>query len=159
MNWEAVGAIGEVAGGFVVILSLLYLGAQLRQSNRHAEAASQAAWMDGWNNAIKGWVERPEVSSAVRNGFHDFSELSDDDKAIFHMQMAALQNQWVLAAELHERNLMRDAVFTGATKVLVSVFSTSGGRQSWSRMQLRRLVVLNSLGSWIRDPLMYFRLR
>lgn len=129
MNWEAIGAVGEITGGFVVILSLLYLAAQLRQSNRHAETASQAAWMDGWNNAIKGWVERPDVSGAVRKGFHRFSDLEDDQKALFHMQMAALQNQWLLAAELRERRLMPEAVFAGATDVIVSVFSTTGGRQ------------------------------
>lgn len=129
MEWEAIGAIGEIVGGVVVVVSLLYLSAQLRQSNRHAEAASQAAWINGWNGTIKGWVENPEVITAVRNGFDRFSDLEDEQKAVFHMQMAALQNQWVLAAELRERDLMPEAVFSGATEVLASVYSTPGGRQ------------------------------
>jgi hypothetical protein len=38
VNWEAIGAIGDLMGGLVVIVSVAYLAVQIRQSNRHAEA-------------------------------------------------------------------------------------------------------------------------
>ncbi|MFT5287002.1 MAG: hypothetical protein ACI8TQ_003177 [Planctomycetota bacterium] len=34
MNWEAIGAVGEVLGAVAVILTLGYLAVQVRQSNR-----------------------------------------------------------------------------------------------------------------------------
>lgn len=37
MNWDAVGAIGEVVGAGGVIFTLLYLAIQIRQSNRLAK--------------------------------------------------------------------------------------------------------------------------
>ncbi len=34
MNWEAIGAIGEIAGALAVVASLIYLATQIRQSNK-----------------------------------------------------------------------------------------------------------------------------
>lgn len=41
MNWEAIGAIGEIIGGSVVIGSLIYLALQIRQNSNLARAAAQ----------------------------------------------------------------------------------------------------------------------
>ena len=40
MNWEAIGAIGEVLGAAGVIITLGYLALQLRRSNKQARAAT-----------------------------------------------------------------------------------------------------------------------
>ena len=40
MNWDAIGAIGEIIGAAAVVMSLLYLAIQMRQSNRLVERAS-----------------------------------------------------------------------------------------------------------------------
>jgi hypothetical protein len=34
MNWEAIGAIGEVVGALAVVASLIYLASQMRQNNK-----------------------------------------------------------------------------------------------------------------------------
>ena len=36
MNWEAIGAIGEVIGALAVVASLIYLASQIRQNNKLA---------------------------------------------------------------------------------------------------------------------------
>jgi hypothetical protein len=43
MNWEAIGAIGEVAGAIGVIVTLIYLAAQIRQSNDLSRSESRQA--------------------------------------------------------------------------------------------------------------------
>jgi len=43
MNWEAIGAVGEVAGAIGVIATLLYLAAQIRQNTRAMRGATQDA--------------------------------------------------------------------------------------------------------------------
>ena len=43
MNWEAISAIGQVLGAFGVIASLIYLGTQVRQSNRASAVAGKLA--------------------------------------------------------------------------------------------------------------------
>jgi hypothetical protein len=36
MNWEAIGAIGEVLGALAVIVTLVYLAVQIRQNTAAA---------------------------------------------------------------------------------------------------------------------------
>jgi hypothetical protein len=39
MNWDAIGATGEIVGALVVFLTLIYLAIQIRQ-NTHATRAA-----------------------------------------------------------------------------------------------------------------------
>jgi len=44
MNWEAIGAIGEIAGAIGVVVTLAYLSVQLRQNTKASRlSAIQAA--------------------------------------------------------------------------------------------------------------------
>ena len=106
MNWDAISAVGQVGGAIVVGVSLLYLAAQVRQANRHAEASSLSVWMDGWNNAIKGWTDDPKTIRTLRSGFNDLSNLDADQQAVFHLHMAAMRNQWLLAADVGAGRIM-----------------------------------------------------
>ena len=38
MNWEAIGAVAEVIGVAAILLSLIYVSVQIRQSNKIAQA-------------------------------------------------------------------------------------------------------------------------
>ena len=128
MSWEAVGALAELVGAAVVVASLVYLGIQVRQTNLQSEASAQSDWMSGWNDAIRGWSADDRTIEAMRTGFSDFDAMSPSQQAVFHMQLAALTNQWALCAELRERGLVPTSVFDGCTDVVVSVHSTPGGR-------------------------------
>lgn len=41
MNWDAIGAIGEIAGALAVVASLIYLATQLRQNNKLIDLESE----------------------------------------------------------------------------------------------------------------------
>jgi len=41
MNWDAIGAIGEIVGALAVVLSLIYLATQIRASNSVAQRDSR----------------------------------------------------------------------------------------------------------------------
>ena len=43
MNWEAIGAIGELLGALAVVVSLLYLAVQIRQNSRIVKGTSVQA--------------------------------------------------------------------------------------------------------------------
>ncbi|MGI9328939.1 MAG: hypothetical protein ACR2PZ_27225 [Pseudomonadales bacterium] len=43
MNWDAIGAIGEVVGAAAVVITLIYLTAQVRQNNRNLEESTSSA--------------------------------------------------------------------------------------------------------------------
>ena len=43
MNWEAIGAIGEIIGAIAVVVTLAYLAVQVRNSTRVARSATRQA--------------------------------------------------------------------------------------------------------------------
>lgn len=43
MNWIALGAVGELVGGVVVVITLIYLAAQIRQNTRATRVHATAA--------------------------------------------------------------------------------------------------------------------
>ena len=133
MNWDAIGALGEVLGSGLVMISLIYLAVQVSQSNRDAEASAEVAWMDGWNRALEGWVQDDRAIDALRSGFQDFDGLGKRHQAIFHMRVGALVNHWVLARQLSDKGLIPQSLYDDATDFLVSILSTPGGLQYWER--------------------------
>jgi len=46
MNWDAIGAMGEVVGALAVVATILYLATQLRMSNKFEAANHQDVHMD-----------------------------------------------------------------------------------------------------------------
>ena len=50
MNWEAVGAVGEILGASGVIITLVYLASQLRQNTKALHSASYSHWNEVGNS-------------------------------------------------------------------------------------------------------------
>ena len=52
MNWDAIGAIGEIIGAIAVVATLGYLAVQIRQNSTQARLSSvQASW-ERWSGVI-----------------------------------------------------------------------------------------------------------
>jgi hypothetical protein len=133
INWEAVGALGQLLGSLIVVVSVVYLAIQVRQANQHAEATAEIAWMEGWNRVLEGWVTDAETMRALRGGLRAFDRMGKADQAVFQMRVGGLVNQWIVARRLTDKKLMTSDISDMATDVIVSILRTSGGLQYWER--------------------------
>ena len=131
MNWEATTALTEIAGLIAVVASLIYIGAQTKQSNDHATAASETAWMDALNRIWDSWAVDERTISVLRHGFGSFNELSKTDQATFQMKIGQLVNHWLLARQLEAKGLLDPKFRVEIHKVTVAVLSTPGGLEYW----------------------------
>ena len=131
MNWEAVIAIVELIGLIAIVASLLYVGVQTKQANDHATAASTISFMDGWNKILSDFAEDEATSATIRRGLRSFNGMSKHEQALFHVRIGAVVNQWLLAQQLAEKNLIPDEIPTEASKFVLAVLSTPGGLEYW----------------------------
>ena len=131
MNWEAVSAITEVAGLIAIVASLIYIGAQSKQANDHATAASETAWVEALNQIWGSWVVDERTITTLQNGFRSFNDLSKSDKAIFQIRVGTLVNHWLLANQLFEKGLLAAKLSREIHDVVVAVLSTPGGLEYW----------------------------
>jgi hypothetical protein len=120
------GAVGEFLGAIIVIVSIAYLAIQTKQSNRHAEAATELEFINGLNEIWNRWSSE-RTTDVLQRGFTHFSDLSNKDKALFQMQVGSPVNLCVTAKHLYEGGLLPAETAKAAEDVLVMVLSTPGG--------------------------------
>ena len=119
MNCEAITAVTEVAGLIAVVASLIYIGIQTKQTNDHATAASETAWLDALNKIWDSWVADERTISALRRGFGSFNQLDP------------LVNHWVLARQLEARRVLDPMLTEEIHGLVIAVLSTPGGLEYW----------------------------
>jgi hypothetical protein len=76
VNWEALGAAGELVGAAGVIASLLYLSVQIRQNTRATRAATLNAVTEAHHRELR-WSS--DISGPLLKAIHRPHELSEDD--------------------------------------------------------------------------------
>ncbi len=68
MNWEAIGAIGELLGAAGVIATLGYLAFQIRQNNRHLAQEAQRARAQSVRETYRSFADNAEIWVKDLNG-------------------------------------------------------------------------------------------
>ena len=128
MNWDAIGAVGEIIGALAVVITLLFLTIQVRQSTvavRHATARGVAEDANAWRYKI---IESADVSELFRSGLRDPECLDANDRYRFRMSLDALFSHWQHAFDSGE-SLTIDNIN------IPSILSQPGGAWYWSRAQ------------------------
>lgn len=71
MNWEAIGAVGELVGALAVVASLVYLALQIRHSARLAQVQIDQAEAAALQAQMDRVMEYPEVGIKISHGVSD----------------------------------------------------------------------------------------
>ena len=130
MNWDAVGAIGELASALVVLITLIYLAIQVRESNRLARSSSLLAVMDGFsNNDISQSFQHPELLEISIRGYQDWNSLPLADKSRFDglMTQKMLHLQKIIVH--HKNGLIDDENYNAWLAHTAAMMKTPGGQQ------------------------------
>ena len=80
MNWDAVGAIGEIVGALAVLITLGYLAYQVKQHTRATLTAANSAYMEAAVGANVAIAASPELCRALANWPEDPSDVSPQER-------------------------------------------------------------------------------
>lgn len=95
MDWEAIGAVGEVLGAAGVIVTLAYLAMQIRQNTRALRAASIDSMTNIANDIRTHLFSDPEITTIYMKGLSDAETLTDLESERFRLMMTnALWALW-----------------------------------------------------------------
>jgi len=103
MNWEAISTIAEIVGATAVVVSLVYLAAQIRQNNRQVEEQVRALRLQAYDSAGADFSAlrlhisaSQQLSSVWRRAKDSYCALQPDEQAqaneMLHELMWAYQN-------------------------------------------------------------------
>jgi hypothetical protein len=103
MNWQAIGAIGEIIGGIAVIATLVYLALQLRQYSLGVNSATIQQNMIAFNELNRMLVDDPSLAEAFERGTTDPGSLSDEDSARYLWLLRSYVNLYENLYEQYRR--------------------------------------------------------
>jgi hypothetical protein len=131
MNWEAIGAVGEIVGALAVLVTLVYLAMQIRQNTKSVQAAA----VDSANSQVSKIREvifaDADVANMYRRGNEDPASLSEDDtiryRLLIHNIMLSLSNSITQASV----SGLSESMTQVELPILGRVVGTAGGRWFW----------------------------
>ena len=112
MNWDAIGAIGEILGALAVLITLLYLARQLRENTASNKVATSWSMMNSFNVAhgeVFGSRETAELAARIFSG----DELDDVDATRLNSLVLRHLNALVAAHEAYQRRLAEEMIAEG----------------------------------------------
>ena len=83
MNWDAIGALGEVIGAIAVFITLVYLTFQIRLNTKSVKAAAVQAAMTSASSTYAALAYDAEMSRIYWEGLSDFKSLPRDERRRF----------------------------------------------------------------------------
>lgn len=135
MNWDALGAVGEIIGAVGVIVSLLYLASQVRSNSRQLRHSSAQAVLEKLNSLIGQLAFTPGAGDVWSRGLSGLEALENDEEIVRFSSMM-LQAFWAYEEVLHYRQvgLIEDWAWTHS-KAPVEHFMRTPGFQQWWRLR------------------------
>ena len=116
MNWEAIGAVAELAGALGVIISLIYLAKQISTTNKNVDQntaallnQSEAASISEVINILSPQITDPAVAQIMLKGHADLDALDPIER---HRYTSIL----LLMFELHQTYYIQHVRGTAGTE-------------------------------------------
>lgn len=125
MNWDAIGAIGEIAGASAVVVSLIYLAIQIRNQNTESRAATVQQVLE--SNAVAiSQLQDPDLAEIRIAGAEDFDSLSDAQRLRFVIYLPSALRSWENAYFQWRNGRLEDDTWHTLKAVIEDVKSTTG---------------------------------
>lgn len=94
MNWDAIGAIGEVLGAAGVIVSLVYVASQVRQNTIALRSAAGDAAAQAMRQLTQAFLNDPKMAGLIARGIENPEACDDDERAFLITFTFNLFRQW-----------------------------------------------------------------
>ena len=83
MNWNAIGAVGEIVGALAVVATLFYLAIQMRSATAQARRAELNETMRQASVVRMALARNPQLAAVVLKGAEHYESLSAIEKLQF----------------------------------------------------------------------------
>ena len=128
MNWEAIDAIAQIVGVIVVVITLIYLAAQVRQGNQLMRAQARQRMIEQTERELYAQMADPSITYAnVKE-----SPLSEEEQAKLSLFLIAFmrQREWEWF-QFHE-GVINEDIYQTYHGVIAIHLGTHRGRKWWA---------------------------
>lgn len=132
MSIEEIGSVAELISSIAVLVSLIYLGVQIRNSTEAARTSTYheiVAAFGGLNQTMAG---SPDLSLLYVSALEDFEALTAAERArisqLFYQTFRYFENMFYQ----HQRGYLEDDVWIGWNKLMITYFRRPGFQTWWA---------------------------
>lgn len=129
MNWDAIGAGAEVIGAVSVLVTLIYLAVQIRQSNSLAEAESQRELLTA--NTFAPLVSDPRLTAEFIACLNRYDEQDSEVKTRFYFLFVNFHLQMESVFRMNQKGLIAELSYKGWLTWYNGLINTPGGAAWW----------------------------
>ena len=146
MNWDAIGAIGELIGSLTVVITVAYLAVQIRQSSKAAISVSTNQSRTAVTDVFGAISSNTDAVKTYTAGLRNREELEPYEKIrfdlIIYQQLRVIETIFLE----YQEGLMPKEVWDSQWHGQQSILRTQGGRDSWEK---QRRFVAKSFMDWV----------
>ena len=130
MNWEAIGAAGELVEAIAVVVTLAYLAVQIRTNTKTVRASNYGDLITSSNEFNSATID-PATASLWVKGLADYDGLSAEEQARFSGVASLMFNAALRAHHLHQKDLLSDEMWESLAHAVDALLENVGVRQWW----------------------------
>ncbi|MGI9325019.1 MAG: hypothetical protein ACR2PZ_07355 [Pseudomonadales bacterium] len=130
MNWEAIGAVGEVLGAVGVILTLVYLAAQIRQNTAMMTAQTVQASVDATQRVLLFRAEHADIRAVLRKA-RDDEKLNRDEFELLTAYLQATFMNFQARLQHNTRGVFDASVNESYEKILIDYLEGQYVQRWW----------------------------
>ena len=135
VNWEAIGAVGEIVGAVAVFLTLLYLAVQIRQNTKAVKAAALDSAATHITAARHSIYSDESLTDIYVRGGKDPTSLTENELVRYRLLLhAMLQALSTVYGQTELSGLSRSSWESQKT-IVYRVVSSNGGVWFWENYQ------------------------
>jgi len=138
VNWEAIGAVGEVGGAIGVIATLGYLAAQIRQNTHNIQHNSEAVraatelenarFAAEWNSEV---ARDPDLAELWIVAMNNPGDMTPAQRVRFGFLMASLFYRFEGLYRQYERGLLTEESWRAWEEVILFTLDIGENRNWW----------------------------
>jgi hypothetical protein len=132
VNWDAIGAVGEVLGAAGVIISLLYLAVQIRGDARAKRASAVHEQSGAYRDFLQTLANDGELADIYLRGVRDFDSVKDADLIRFSSALGFLFRVFDEAFFQWKEGHLDPHVWLGFESPIADMVAYPGVRDWWA---------------------------
>jgi len=121
--------LGEIVGAVAIVVTLLFVGLELRQSNRLARTESLRAGTQIWSNEYSDSFGTEESTAFMRKAMNDYRSLSEDEKGRFFAAIMGFVSAFDTLHNQYEAGLLRKEVYESIARNYYGLVSKPGAQE------------------------------
>ena len=130
MNWEMIGAVGEVGGAIAVVVTLVYLARQVREGSKQTKINTSITLAAIAQDGFAPIYNHPEYVYLWQQGLEDVTKLTDAELKIFCMFFDRQLFNFETAITAYEEGAYDAKLFESWLTLWALLINSSGG-QLW----------------------------